>query len=48
MESGKDRVGQGEREMGRLPKAVERSEPDGPEELVISRVLHDQLSIRDR
>ncbi len=30
--------------MGRLPEAVEGSEPDRPKELVVPRVLHDQLS----
>jgi hypothetical protein len=31
--------------MGRLPEAVEGSKFDRPKELVISRVLHDQLTI---
>jgi hypothetical protein len=30
--------------MGRLPEAVEGSESDRPKELVVPRVLHDQLS----
>jgi hypothetical protein len=30
--------------MGRLPEAVEGSEPDRPKELVVPCVLHDQLS----
>jgi hypothetical protein len=44
MESGKGQVGQGKRKMGRLPEAVEGSEPDRSKELVVPRVLHDQLS----
>src|SRR6266849_3756361 len=30
--------------MGRLREAIEGSEPDRPKELVVPRVLHDQLS----
>jgi hypothetical protein len=38
-------VGEGKREMGRLPEAVEGSEPDRPKELVGSRVLHGALAV---
>jgi hypothetical protein len=40
MASCKGPVGEGKREMGRLPEAVEGSEPDRPKELVIPRVLY--------
>src|SRR5262249_62011958 len=44
MESRKGQVGKRDREMGRLPEAIEGSKFDRPKELVVSRVLHDQLS----
>jgi hypothetical protein len=44
MESCKGQVGKRNRKMGRLSEAVERAEVDGPKELVVPRILHDQLS----
>jgi hypothetical protein len=48
MESRKGQVGTRNREMGRLSEAVEGSKFDGPKELVVSRVLHDQLTSMSR
>ena len=44
MESGKGQVGQGKRKMGRLPEAVQGPKSDRPKELVIHRILYDQLT----
>jgi hypothetical protein len=44
MESCKGQVGKRNRKMGRLSEAVEGSKFDRPKELVVPRVLHDQLS----
>jgi hypothetical protein len=44
LEPGKGQVGEGERKMGRLPEAVEGPTSHWPKELVIPRILHDQLS----
>jgi hypothetical protein len=44
VESGKGQVGQGKREVGRLPEAIEGSEAHRPKELVIPGFLHDKLS----
>jgi hypothetical protein len=44
MEPCKGQVGKRNRKMGRLPEAVEGSKFDRPKELVVPRVLHDQLS----
>jgi hypothetical protein len=45
MESCKGQVGKRNRKMGRLSEAVEGSKFDLPEELVVSRVLHDWLAL---
>jgi hypothetical protein len=44
MEPSEGQVGQGKGKMGRLPEAVEGPEIDRSKELVVPRVLHDQLS----
>src|SRR5215471_11676395 len=44
MESRQGRVGQRKGKMGRLPEAAEGAKADRPKELVVPRVLHDQLS----
>ena len=41
MEPGKGQVGRGKGKMGGLPEAIRGPKFDGPEELVISSVLHD-------
>ncbi len=44
MEPCRDRVGQREGKMGRLPEAGAISKSDRPEELVIPGILHDELN----
>jgi len=43
MGGGKEDVGQGQGKMGRLPEAVERSETQRSEELVVSLPMYDEL-----
>jgi hypothetical protein len=45
MESRKGQVGKRDREMGRLSEAIQGSKFDRPKELVVSRVLYDQLTL---